>query len=662
MNEHNFLKDIQDKRMNFKKYAQKALHNQWITKEQFDEFIFKIENDKLVIGVIGQMKAGKSTFLNALIFKDEVLPAATTPMTASLSVLTYGEEKKLEAEFYTSQEWAELKQSASLDESSYEGDNNQLSKIKVAKEIIAKSVIIENELPLLLGTKKNDVFENLIEYVGADGKYIAITKSVRIEYPMEDLKGVEIVDTPGFNDPVVSREERTKDFLKKADVVIMLLYAGRAFDATDKDIIFNKVRSVGVGKLLVGVNKYDINYAQGETETEMVANVKEQLLKACEEHSNNSIATLVKDQDPLLISANMALMSKMDLAKIGQDKDLDFYYKKALDNFEISTQAQMYEKSLMPVFEEAIHEIITKSKEEILIQKPINLIKQIGEDLLEKLIKNKTQFTNELVILNKPDTDLDELLNKTKKAKKRIDRKLNILEIEIDELVEKEIENLIDELEEFLVINKREIKSAIDEKWAYNPNLVDEFDHKLNLFKIKLKIKFNERNNKLKANLQREINYFIQEIEDAVEENLEDFDYNDYLKHFKIYFQKKIIDISYDDLIIPSDKDVNNWFQEMFFIKESIKRLLDDYFESFNLDILRQGIIEFIVNLKFNIKKKFSDDFIEIIVEKIEKLVQNKDNKELQIKDLEAKLEAININENNIKMQIEEMKVLESIF
>ena len=62
-----------------------------------------------------------------------------------------------------------------------------------------------------------------------------------IYYPKEYLKGVNIVDTPGFNDPIVSREERTKSFLKKADVVLLMLYAGRPFDATDKGILFKNV-------------------------------------------------------------------------------------------------------------------------------------------------------------------------------------------------------------------------------------------------------------------------------------------------------------------------------------------------------------------------------------------------------------------------------------
>ena len=113
MENNNFFKEIQEKRKRFEEYAKKALTYQWITQEEYKEYLHKIENDRLTIGVIGQMKCGKSTFLNALIFGDEILPAATTPMTASLSVITYGAEKSLEAEFYTQDEWADLQMTAS---------------------------------------------------------------------------------------------------------------------------------------------------------------------------------------------------------------------------------------------------------------------------------------------------------------------------------------------------------------------------------------------------------------------------------------------------------------------------------------------------------------------------------------------------------------------
>lgn len=76
-------------------FAKTALQKQWIKQEEYDGIITKLENDTLTIGVIGQMKCGKSTFLNAFIFEDEVLPAATTPMTAALSVITYGSQRDI---------------------------------------------------------------------------------------------------------------------------------------------------------------------------------------------------------------------------------------------------------------------------------------------------------------------------------------------------------------------------------------------------------------------------------------------------------------------------------------------------------------------------------------------------------------------------------------
>ena len=87
----------------------------WIDDSRKSEIIDKINSDVLTIGVIGQMKCGKSTFLNSFVFEDEVLPSATTPMTAALSVITYGEQKKIVAEFYDEDEWAEMKAQASRD-------------------------------------------------------------------------------------------------------------------------------------------------------------------------------------------------------------------------------------------------------------------------------------------------------------------------------------------------------------------------------------------------------------------------------------------------------------------------------------------------------------------------------------------------------------------
>lgn len=68
------------------------------------------ENRGLKVGIIGRVKAGKSSLLNALIFEGkDVLPKAATPMTASLTVLKYAQNLSTEVEFYSQENISELK-------------------------------------------------------------------------------------------------------------------------------------------------------------------------------------------------------------------------------------------------------------------------------------------------------------------------------------------------------------------------------------------------------------------------------------------------------------------------------------------------------------------------------------------------------------------------
>lgn len=684
----NIFQDIQNKRNQFKKYAQRALENKWITEESFNEIIHKVENDKLTIGVIGQMKCGKSTFLNALIFQDEILPAATTPMTASLSVITYGEKKKLEVEFYTINEWEELKYQASRSLEDVNQDPNLKSKIKAAKEIVSKSIIIQNEIERLLGTIKQDSFENLIKYVGADGKYIAITKAVKIFYPLEYLKGVEIVDTPGFNDPVVSREERTKDFLNKADVVVMLLYAGRPFDATDKDIIFNKVRSIGMGKILIGINKYDVCYTQGETTKDIISNVKNELQKACKEYQSSSIIELIEEHEPLLISANMALMSKLPISKITQDKDLEFYYNKALNNFEITSQSEMFEKSLMKEFEEAIKNIIENSKDEILIRKPKNQIKQIGENKNGDLVKELTEVSNNIKILETPDDELEGLSKSLEKAKKRIERKTDNLETDLEDVLRKNIKKITNDIEESFAESKRKSYRIIDDINLTDSN--DRLIRNLNLefenLDRKTKKDFDNFNDQINKAIKDEIDLFLRDIEEIAEKNLEDFSIKDYLSKIKRILSQDVVSVRLIDLMQECD---NLTEEESSFIEnvgvlvynfgvgaslgilslvgrigraDGFRESVSEQYSLFDVDRIGLNVKENGVELIDNIKKLFLDDFINPIEQKINDTIKNISNKENELTSNKEKLEVLKSAKSLIETQIAEMKVLESQF
>lgn len=431
------LKEIWERKQRLLQLLQRAKEYGWIDDATLKAEVKRAEEQKLTIGVIGQMKAGKSTFLNSFIFGDTILPAATSPMTASLSYITYGPEKKLVAEFYTPDEWAELRNTAQLPIEEGQESTAQGSKIKAAQELVAKAGKI-SQLDSLLGKTKEDSFSNLIDYVGADGKYIAITKAVTLYYPLEYLKGVEIVDTPGFNDPIVSREERTRQFLKQADVSLLLLYAGRAFDASDRDILFKDVRNCGIGKILVGVNKYDTIVAQGETPAGITQNTEQALRQAAYEAQDEAIIELVQETHPIPFSAEMALLSKLPMSRISKDENLMFHYKRYCETFEISSQSELYERSLVESLNEAVRDVIERDKVEILLRKPINMIQTAGNKLLSDIQNALTLAESQVKVLEMPDHELEDREDQLAKAERKLNRKIDSLRESLKELIREE--------------------------------------------------------------------------------------------------------------------------------------------------------------------------------------------------------------------------------
>lgn len=86
--------------------------NSVIKTEELEKTLKELQdtNRDLKVGIIGRVKAGKSSLLNALIFEGvEVLPKAATPMTASLTILKYADTLSAEVEFYSPKDILELK-------------------------------------------------------------------------------------------------------------------------------------------------------------------------------------------------------------------------------------------------------------------------------------------------------------------------------------------------------------------------------------------------------------------------------------------------------------------------------------------------------------------------------------------------------------------------
>ncbi|GAA8303451.1 hypothetical protein HpDR22_10370 [Helicobacter pylori] len=260
----------------------------------------------LKVGIIGRVKAGKSSLLNALIFEGvEVLSKAATPMTASLTVLKYADTLSAEVEFYSPKDILELKNEHEryvrefqrmVDEEVKKQKEKQspsnrakerlnkfskfISGNKSDKEAPKERVLSDEEIneraeriakdklkgdeklvssydqyekikksgslntknldPRIQANSLQELNQKLLQFVGANGKFMPHTKAVQISLNNPNLKDLEVIDTPGVNDPIASREERTKALLKDCDVVFIVSPSNQFL--TDSDMsLFDRV-------------------------------------------------------------------------------------------------------------------------------------------------------------------------------------------------------------------------------------------------------------------------------------------------------------------------------------------------------------------------------------------------------------------------------------
>lgn len=665
----NIFEEVTERKQQVKALIDKAVSYNWIDGTQQEKMTERIDKNKITMGVIGQMKCGKSTFLNSFVFGKEILPAATTPMTAALSIITYGETQKLSVEFYSHVEWQELSNTATQ---SIEGkDEATTSKIKAAQELVSKSTNLGSEIETLLGSHKDDDFGKLEEYVGADGRYTPITKSVTIYLNEEYLKGVEVVDTPGFNDPVISREQRTQDFLKEADMALMIVSAGRPFDTTDRDIIFNKLFKVGIGKFLLGINKYDLQI-EAESEEEMIEYVKKEYKKAC-------IASDVSDPDilnitPILFSAQMALLGKMPLEEVLSDSDKKTHYNRTLDIFGIETQQEILTHSRIKDMDEAVKEVLLKSKMEIIANKIKNEIIAIGEKQKLDIQKEIANSKNKIKALQYDPDELEEEISNLNKAKRKISRELDYQVGEIEHELETLIRKKDSETNTFLRDEKQKLFDYID--MQKRKEVQGRIEYKLQVTVDEFKeLTLNETVKRIKKIVENTFESFIEESIVTLNRYSRDFDSRAGEQQLRRLLSDTI-DERYDSTQRDEDEDASSIWSDLVYgffggltsfiwgpiyllggWRDEIKEYIEGGFSS-----LEKNYPEIFEHLKTNTQKaleifqKESESLLSPIIEMLQNVQESKEDKDQAIAKAEERITTLNAALSTITTQLEEMK------
>jgi GTP-binding protein EngB required for normal cell division len=256
--------------------------------------------DACRVAVVGQVKAGKSTLINALIRHPGLLPADVNPWTAVVTNLHFGRPSDAGAvyQFFDESDWQHLAAGGRLFELSrrlgIELDAYILaSQVRSMRERAERR--LGQQFPLLLGKQHRfafpsaDVLQRYVcvgdfdaEPAGASaapeqGRFADITKSADLYFDLPPFGyPTTIVDTPGTNDPFLVRDEISREALKSADAYIVVMNAQQALTSSDLDLL-RLLHGLQKSRLVVFVNRIDQLANPARDSEAVVAHVRSKL-------------------------------------------------------------------------------------------------------------------------------------------------------------------------------------------------------------------------------------------------------------------------------------------------------------------------------------------------------------------------------------------------
>ncbi len=168
--------------------------------------------------VLGDMKRGKSTFLNALI-GENLLPSDVNPCTALLTILRYGSEKKVTVYF-----------------------NDGKSPKQLDFKSFKQNYTIDPAEAKRLEAENKPAFPDIDCAV--------------VEYPLPLLeKGIEIVDSPGLND-TEARNELSLGYINNCHAILFVLRATQPCTMGERRYLENYIKNRGLSVFFL-INAWD---------------------------------------------------------------------------------------------------------------------------------------------------------------------------------------------------------------------------------------------------------------------------------------------------------------------------------------------------------------------------------------------------------------------
>ena len=348
------------------------------------------------VAITGQFSSGKSTFLNALLSRN-ILPTGITPVTSKVNFINYGEEYKLKITYYSgAQEYAPIESISDFT------DQRQ--------------------------HEMNDI------------KYLTLYA------PMNILKDISFVDTPGLNSQSQSDTDTTRRVLRDVGGIIWLTLIDNAGKMSESEVLEEYMEHFKEKSLCVLNQKDKFTQDQVETTTKYVREKFDKFFaKVVPISAKMALESRAHQKDILLKDEYDGMLGELKKELFAKNiDDIDFSNQKIkaikenirqIENSDVSVNTQLIEdsniKEVIDFIKNTIQPQATEAKEyaikrdlkgicDILIAE-YNTIIGVYDALIDLLEKSENEVLEEFEsIYKKHSKDLYTVYNSLESIMEKI--------------------------------------------------------------------------------------------------------------------------------------------------------------------------------------------------------------------------------------------------
>lgn len=394
------IKKVQDKLLNEKFLPSRQLEN--ILNKQLRKARYPME-----VAITGQFSAGKSTFLNALLSRN-ILPTGITPVTSKVNFINYGEEYKLKITYYSgAQEYAPI--------------------------------------------------ESISDFTDQRQDEMKDIKYLTLYAPMDILKDISFVDTPGLNSQSQGDTDTTRSVLRDVGGIIWLTLIDNAGKLSEAEVLEEYMEHFKDKSLCVLNQKDKFTPEQVETTTKYVSEKFDKYFAqvtpisakmALDSRAHHKSVLIENSVDDILKNFKKDLNENLDANSLDFFKDkfdsfqknlMEIKYKditsnmKLLHDSNIQDVLDFIENTIRPKAEESkeyaikkdlkgICDILIKEYETIIAvyDALVNVLKSCEPTVVTAFDNIQKKYSKELfTIYNSLETIMEKIANETFKNIKR---------------------------------------------------------------------------------------------------------------------------------------------------------------------------------------------------------------------------------------------------